>query len=200
MRLRPPIAGRPLLFVARAAVLAYLFAALLMSGCVDNIPDIAVARGDLRNAIARGSMTSPRPSTVALASVEGVPPALLARFDRIFAKEASDREISLVDPKTARYLVRGYLSASPSEKGADVAYVYDIFDADQHRIERVNDVLTVPGNAPDAWALLDDQTMASLAGRSADALAVVLARTPEAQAAGSAAHTATLSPAEKSAN
>lgn len=160
--------------------------ALTVAGCVDELPDVAVGHGDVRAAIARGALKSPRPATVALASLEGAPPATVARFDGLFAREAADREITLADPKAARYLVRGYLNAAPAENGTAVSYVYDIYDADHRRVDRVTDVLTVPGSAPDAWATVDDRTMASLAGRSADDLAVALSATPEAQAGGAA--------------
>jgi hypothetical protein len=155
---------------------------VLLAGCVDEMPNVAVERGDVRAAIAKGALKSPRDATVAFASLEGAPPALSSRFTALVAKDAADREITMTDPKAARYLVRAYLSASPIETGTELAYVYDLFDGEHRRIARVNDVLTVPGSAPDAWALLDDKTMASLAGRSADDLAVALADTPEAQA------------------
>ena len=169
----------------RVSALALLLPALIaLGGCIDEIPDAAVSRGDVRNAIAKGSMQSPRGATVALASIEGGPSAFEDRFRQAFAKEAADREITMSDPQAAHFLVRGYLSAYPSEKGTDVAYVYDLFDANSRtRVSRINDVITVPGSGADAWALVDNRVMASLAGRSADNLAVLLAATPEARAA-----------------
>lgn len=167
------LAGWPLPAVALA---------LGLSGCVDNIPDVAVNRGDVRQAIARGTLKSPRPATIAFASLDGAPGDQATRFKAEFNKAAADREMILVDPKAARYLVRGYLSAAPGERGTDVAYVYDVFDADRRRVERVSDILSVPGGATDAWAVINDQALASLAGRSADDLAVALSGTPEAQA------------------
>lgn len=172
--------------MVRHAVRLLPMLALLVAGCVDDIPDVAVSRGDVRAAIARGSLKSPRPATVALASLEGAPSEVLVRFNGQFAREAADREITLADAGTARYLVRGYLSAAPSEHGTEVSYVYDVFDADHRRVERVTDMLTLPGSGPDAWALVDDRSMASLAGRSADDLAVALAGMPEAQAGATA--------------
>ena len=180
--------------LGRAIRLIAPLGALILAGCVDNIPDVTVGRGDVRNAIAKGTMKSPHAATVALASFEGAPAPIAARFDQIFAKEAAAREIAMVDAKKARYLICGYLSAYPSERGTDVAYVYDVFDADQHRVERVNDVITIPGNAPDAWAQVDDKTMTSLAGRSADDLAVALSGMPEAQTLDHAVASATPAP------
>ncbi|MDX7953172.1 hypothetical protein P7D22_18575 [Lichenihabitans sp. Uapishka_5] len=153
-----------------------------LAGCVDNIPDVAVSRGDVRQAIARGTLKSPRPATVALASLDAGPGDTAARFKAVFDKAAAERDITLVEPQAARYLVRGYLSAAPGEHGTDVAYVYDVFDAAQRRMERVSDTLTLPAVSTDPWAAFDDRALASLAGRSADDLAVALASTPEAQA------------------
>ena len=155
--------------------------ALGLSGCVDNIPDVAVNHGDVRQAIARGSLKSPKPATVAFASLDGAPDDQTARFRAEFDKAAAEREITVVELKAARYLVRGYLSAAPGERGTDVAYVYDVFNADRRRVERISDILTLPGSASSAWAAINDQAMASLAGRSADDLAVALSGTPEAQ-------------------
>lgn len=173
--------------VSGPAVAVVLAAGL--AGCVDNIPDVAVSRGDIRQAIARGSLKSPRPATVALASLDAGPGDQAARFKAVFDREAAEREIALVDPKAAHYLVRGYLSAAPGERGTDVAYVYDVFDAAQRRVERVTDSLTLPATGGDPWAALDDRALASLAGRSADDLAVALSSMPEAQAGQVAAAT-----------
>ena len=177
--------GGPLVSSPAASALfrtSVLIAGLALSGCVDNLADVTVAKGDVRNAIAKGQMKSPREATVAMTSLQGGTPAMDVRFTQVFAKQAADREITIADAKSAHYLVRGYLSAYASDKGTDVAYVYDIFDAStQHRVSRVNDMITVPGLNPDAWAMVDDRVMESLAGRSADDLAVALAGTPEAQ-------------------
>ena len=167
--------------IARPAWLLVPALTLLVSGCVDIIPDVSVDQGSVRSAIAKGAMKSPRDASIALASLEGAPPAVMARFQKAFAKQAADREISLADAKAARFLVRGYMSAYPARSGTAVAYVYDLFDDRQQRLERVSDELTVPGSTSDAWAGVDDAAMDSLAGRSADDLALVLSRMPVAQ-------------------
>jgi hypothetical protein len=168
--------------VARPGV-ALLLVSALLSGCVDMIPDASVAKGEVRAAVGHGSLGSPKNATMAMASLSGATPDLDARFMQIFAKQAADREITMVDSQSAHYLVRGYLSAYPGETGTDVSYLYDIFDANnQTRVDRVQDVLTVPSQAGEAWAVVDDKVMESLAARSADNLAAALASTPVAQA------------------
>lgn len=156
----------------------------VLGGCVEGFPEAQVGSGDVRNAVARVQTNSPRGATVSMTSLEGAPADVAARFSHAFAKQAADREIAMADVASAHYLVRGYLSAYASDSGTDVAYVYDIFDAnDQRRVDRVADVMALTGSAGDAWALVDDRVMASLAGRSADELAAALAATPVAQAA-----------------
>ncbi len=167
--------------LARSLAGTALVAAL--SGCVDNFPDASVGRGDIRNAIARGQMASPRSATVALVSLEGAPDSVATQFRQALTSEAGNREITMTDVASARYLVRGYLAAYPSERGDTVAYVYDVFDAGQKlRTQRVNDAIEVPATSADPWGSVTPQIVASLAGRSADDLAVALAGTPEAQA------------------
>lgn len=161
-----------------------LYLVLALGGCVEGFPEPQVGTGDVRNAVASTRTASPRGASVSMASLEGAPADIVARFNQVFSKQAADREIAMADAASAHYLVRGYLSAYPSDGGTDVSYVYDIFDAnDQNRIDRVADVMTLPSTGADVWALVDDHVMASLAGRSAEELAAALAATPVAQAA-----------------
>ena len=167
---------------------------LSLAGGVDGFPDRQVAKGDVRNAVARAQI-SPRGATVALVSLDGAPSSVTDRFRLAFAKEAADREITMADQASAHYLVRGYLSAGTSDTGADITFVYDIFDAnDGSRFDRVADDMSVPGVAGDAWASVDDRVVASLATRSADALASALASTPAARAAIAPTQTAAATP------
>lgn len=164
---------------------------LALSGCVENLPDVSAFQGDVRSTLTKGAISSPRGATMAIASLEGGPSDVETRFQQSFNKEAADREIVIADALSAHYLVRGYLNAYAADHGTDIAYVYDIFDANsQTRVGRVDDVLTVPGAAPNVWTLVNDEVIASLAGRSADSLAATLAATPEARAAAAVISTA----------
>ncbi len=156
-----------------------------LGGCVEQMPEAQVGRGDIRNAIARGQMTSPKAATVALVSFEGAPSTVEGQFRQSFAGEAASREIAITDIASARYLVRGYLAAYPAEQGGvEVSYTYDIFDAgNKRREQRVADTMDVPGDAADPWTAVNAAVLSSIAARSADDLAVSLAGTPEAQAA-----------------
>ena len=155
---------------------------LALAGCVEGLPEAQVGRGDIRNAIAKGELTSPKAATVALVSLEGAPAVVESQFRQALTSAAATREISITDPVSAHYLVRGYLSAYPGDQGVTVAYTYDVFDAGaKQRRQRVADTLDVPGDAGDPWSAVNATVVSSLVGRSADELAVALAGTPEAQ-------------------
>ena len=83
--------------------------------------------------------------------------------------------------------MRGYLSASPTEDGAEIEYVWDVFTADKQRVQRLNDVIEVKGAGDDPWALAGEAALTSVAAKSADDLAAFLSNTPEAAPAAAAA-------------
>ena len=126
-------------------------------------------------------------ASLAVVSVEGAPPAIAADFVRRLDGAARSREIAVVDAAKARYLVRGYLSASPTEDGAEIEYVWDVFAADKQRVQRLNDVVEVKGAGDDPWALAGEAVLTSVAAKSADDLAAFLSNTPEAVPAAAAA-------------
>jgi hypothetical protein len=99
---------------------------------------------------------------------------------------AAARRIAVVNPAKARYLVRGYLTASPIEGGAEVDLVFDVFTPDKKRVQRLSDAIAVRGSGEDAWAMVDDAALDSVAAKSADDLAAYLSNTPEAAPASAA--------------
>ena len=125
--------------------------------------------------------------TVAIASVDGPPADLSARFRQSFDEAAAARRIATAAPAKARYLVRGYLTASPIEGGAEIDVVWDVFTPDKKRAQRLSDAIAVKGSGDDAWAMIDDAALNSVAAKCADDLAAYLSNTPEAAAPPSAA-------------
>ena len=119
-------------------------------------------------------------ASVAFVSVDGPPAAISANFSQIMAREAAAHDIVVADAKKARYLVRGYLSAYATTDGAAVEYVWDVFNKDKQRTQRVNDVLEVKGEGADPWRIVGEAALASVAAKSADDLAAFLSNTPEA--------------------
>ena len=95
------------------------------------------------------------------------------------------RSRSSATATAARYRVRGYLTAEPTaDGGTALAFVWDVFDADQRRARRVT------GSAPikaasrkNPWDGLDKEALARLAARSMDEIATFLAAGPTAEPA-----------------
>ena len=125
-------------------------------------------------------------ATVAIVSVDGAPADLSAHFNQSLSEAAAGRGIAVVDPAKARYLVRGYLTATPIEGGAEVDLVWDVFTPDKQRAQRLSDAIAVRGAGDDAWAMIGDAALDSVAAKSADDLAAYLSNTPEAAPAGAA--------------
>ena len=125
-------------------------------------------------------------ATVAIASVDGAPADLSARLRQSLDEAAAARRIALAAPAKAQYLVRGYLTASLIEGGAEVDIVWDVFTPDKKRTQRLSDAIAVKGSGDDAWAMIDDSALNSVAAKCADDLAAYLSNTPEALPASAA--------------
>ena len=173
---------------ATLALLVALTTPLALGACVavettaELAPDAAAS-----NQFALRAGANLAQASLAVVSVEGAPPAIAADFVRRLDGAARSRDIAVVDAAKARYFVRGYLSASPTEDGAEIEYVWDVFAADKHRVQRLNDVVEVKGAGDDPWALAGEAVLTSVAARCADDLAAFLSNTPEAAPVAAAA-------------
>ncbi len=177
---RPPRAsGGAGAVLSALSVAAFAFA---LSGCVEMAADMA-PKSEAHAAFVRRTDVSLAGASVAFVSVEGPPAAISRAFSQIMTREATARDIAVADEKKARYLVRGYLSAYETTDGAAVEYVWDVFNKDKQRMQRVNDVLEVKGEGADPWRFVGEAALASVAAKSADDLAAYLSNTPEAVAA-----------------
>jgi hypothetical protein len=171
---------------ARAFVagLILLLACATLSGCNDvaaNPPNTDTqAQFAMRD---DANMAGP---TVAIASVDGAPTDVSVRFRQSVDQAAEARRIAVTSPAKARYLVRGYVTASPIEGGAEVNIVWDVFTPDKKRTQRLSDAIAVKGSGDDAWAMIDDAALNSVAAKCADDLAAYLSNTPEAAPASAA--------------
>ena len=154
--------------------------AMPLGGCSQSLAEAKLQGSDITGAIAKGEMRSPKPAAVAFSSIEGAPDDLVTRFKQGMTAEAGLRQITVTDPALARYFVRGYLAAFPTDKGTSVRCVWDVYDSTKRRVERLDDELDLPGSDGDPWASVDDKVLADMAARSADVIAAFLATTPEA--------------------
>jgi hypothetical protein len=166
-------------FERKAVLAAAGLVSVLLCGCVEQAAEVTPSV--VRPPLERRDGVTFAAATVAVVSIDGAPGDYGSRFTAALEDAAKQRDIVLTDAKRARYLVRGYLSASLLADGAEVEYVWDVFGPDKRREFRLNDVIDVKGKADDPWGLVSDAALASVAGKSADDLAAFLSQTPEAK-------------------
>ncbi len=171
-------------FRAFAPALFLFFACAALGGCVDVAGD--PPNPDARAQFVRRGDANMAGATLAVVSVEGAPDDLTEHFNQRLAEAAAARQIAVAAPAKARYLVRGYLTASLVEGGAAVDTVWDVFTPDKQRAQRLSDSITVKGSGDDAWAMVTNAALDSVAAKCADDLAAYLSNTPEAAPAGAA--------------
>ena len=180
--IRAPVAPLP----AFAASLLLLLGCAALGGCNDVAATATAPAADAQAQFAPRSDANMAAATVAIVSVDGAPADLSAHFTQSLDAAAAARRIAVVDSAKARYLVRGYLTATPIEGGTEVDLVWDVFTPDKRRTQRLSDTIAVRGAGDDAWAVIGDAGLDSVAAKSADDLAAYLSNTPEAAPAGAA--------------
>jgi hypothetical protein len=168
-----------------ASGLFTLLAAVSLCGCVETAADIAPG-ADPRPQFTRREDASLSAATLAIVSVDGAPAELSERFSQSLTEAAAARQIAVATPAKARYLVRGYLTAAPVEGGASIDFVWDIYTPSKQRAQRLSDAVIVKGSGDDAWAMVNEAALDSIAGKCADDLAAYLSNTPEAAPASAA--------------
>ncbi|MGZ5804342.1 MAG: hypothetical protein ACXWJW_09615 [Xanthobacteraceae bacterium] len=153
----------------RLAVTAAL-AALLLSGCAGG-------------GIQATSSASGRGATIAFESIDGLPQGQFTRLVGFLSEEAKSRELAVVTRDSpSQFRARGYASAQVRGKRTVIAWVWDVYDAQQQRAIRVS------GEQPSAakargWAAADDQALRNIARESLTQLAGFLANPETAPAA-----------------
>ena len=163
---------------AFAAGLSLILGCAALSGCNDvaaNPPN-----ADARAEFVLREDANLAAAPVAIVSVDGPPADLSTRFRQSLDEAAAARRIAVAAPAKARYLLRGYLTASPIEGGAEIDVVWDLFTPDKRRAQRLSDAIAVRGSGEDPWAMIDDAALSSVAAKCADDLAAYLSNTPEA--------------------
>jgi len=173
-RLRHELSPRRAFALSASALLA----AAALAGCVESASDVAPGVDSAQ--FVRREDASMAGATMAVVSIEGAPAELSDRFRQSLDQAAAQRQIAVAPPTTARYLIRGYLSASPAENGARIDFVWDVFTPDKQRVQRLSDAMLVQGSGDDAWAMVDEAALDSIAAKCADDLAAYLSNTPEA--------------------
>ena len=104
-------------------------------------------------------------ATVAFESIDGPPPQVFDRMVGVLDSESKLRSLSVVSREgTAAYRVRSYLSAQVVRGKTVIAWVWDVYDANQQRALRLSgeEPTSVKGGR-DPWAAADDLILRKIA-------------------------------------
>jgi hypothetical protein len=167
----------------RAAMEIVVLASVLC-GCLDTTleRDARPSATASRVRVAARTGVSPRGASLAFVSLDGPPEAISVRFREEFDKAARFRDVALAKTEAAPYRLRVYLTALPAQAGTRLAYVFDVYDRQGRRVQRLSDEVGVSSDA-NPWDAINDNAVAAIANRGAEDVAAFLSNTPEALAA-----------------
>lgn len=158
-----------LLSAARSAWVGALLLALPLAGCQDT-----------GTAMVPSGRAAGVP--VAFESLEGAPEASRAQFAAVLGSEAKARRLEIVGAGApARYRIRGYLSAAPAEGGTAITYVWDVFDENARRAQRLTGSATARAETragSDPWAAIDATALRQAAMLSLNGIVIFLNDSP----------------------
>lgn len=124
--------------------------------------------------------------TVAFESIDGPPPQVFDRMVGVLDTESKLRSLSVVSREgTAAYRVRSYLSAQVVRGKTVIAWVWDVYDANQQRALRLSgEELTAAKAGRDAtrdpWQAADDLVLRKIAQAGFSGLSNMINGTPDA--------------------
>jgi len=134
------------------------------------------------------AMTSPGGggATVAFESIDGPPPQVFDRMVNMLDSESKLRSLAVVSREgSAAYRVRSYLSAQVIRGKTVIAWVWDVYDANQQRTLRLSgeEPIGKAGTRGDPWAAADDLVLRKIAQAGFSELSNMIHRTaPDAPA------------------
>jgi hypothetical protein len=143
---------------SRAAVaVALLVVACALGGCA--------AGGGPNNAFAMASGGGGNGATVTFESIDAPPPQVFDRMVGVLDSESKLRNLSIVSREgQAAYRVRSYLAAQLYHGRTTIAWVWDVYDANQQRALRLfGEEPASKGGRGDAWAAADDLVLRRIA-------------------------------------
>jgi hypothetical protein len=124
-------------------------------------------------------------TTVAFESIDGPPPQVFDRMVGVLDSESKLRSLSVVSREgTAAYRVRSYLSAQVVRGKTVIAWVWDVYDANQQRALRLSgEELTAAKGGRDPWQAADDLVLRKIAQAGFSGLSNMINGTPDAPGA-----------------
>ena len=152
--------------VSRAAIAAALLAACALGGCT------GASSGSF-------AMASGGGSTVAFESIDGPPPQVFDRMVGVLDSESKLRNLAIVSREgSASYRVRSYLSAQVVRGRTMIAWVWDVYDANQQRALRLSGEEPAGKPGRDAWSAADDMVLRKIAQAGLSGLSAMINGAP----------------------
>ncbi|WP_431201263.1 hypothetical protein ACQ86E_18865 [Bradyrhizobium betae] len=158
---------------SRVLAVMLLAAATALGGCAGG--------GGVANSYAMAPSAGPG-ATVAFESIDGPPPQVFDRMVGVLDSESKLRSLSVVSREgTAAYRVRSYLSAQVVRGKTVIAWVWDVYDANQQRALRVSgEEPTSAKGGRDPWSAADDLVLRKIAQAGFSGLSNMINGTPDA--------------------
>src|SRR5437870_8038026 len=154
--------------MSRAAIAVALLAACALGGCA------STGAGSGSFAMASGGG-----STVAFESIDGPPPQVFDRMVGVLDSESKLRNLAIVSREgSASYRVRSYLSAQVVRGRTMIAWVWDVYDANQQRALRLSGEEPAGKPGRDAWSAADDMVLRKIAQAGLSGLNSMINGTP----------------------
>ncbi|MCP3373755.1 hypothetical protein [Bradyrhizobium cajani] len=162
---------------SRVLAVMLLAAATALGGC-------AGGGGSAANSYAMAPSTGSG-ATVAFESIDGPPPQVFDRMVGVLDSESKLRSLSVVSREgTAAYRVRSYLSAQVVRGKTVIAWVWDVYDANQQRALRLSGEEPTSAKASrDPWGAADDLVLRKIAQAGFSGLSNMINGTPDAPGA-----------------
>jgi hypothetical protein len=127
------------------------------------------------DALTTGSIATPRVS-VAFDRIDGPPEGVFRKLVQNLTEEAQARQIAVVSREgAARYRIRGYVAAHVHHGRTTIAWIWDVYDADQNRALRISGEEDAGRAGKDVWAETDDQVLRRMSRTGMDRLVSFLA-------------------------
>ncbi|WP_018318334.1 hypothetical protein [Bradyrhizobium sp. WSM2793] len=157
---------------SRVLAVVLLAAATALGGCAGG--------GGAANSYAMAP-TAGSGATVAFESIDGPPPQVFDRMVGVLDSESKLRSLSVISREgTAAYRVRSYLSAQVVRGKTVIAWVWDVYDANQQRALRLSGEEPTSAKAGrDPWAAADDLVLRKIAQAGFSGLSNMINGTPD---------------------
>ncbi len=112
-----------------------------------------------------------KPVAIKLAAIVGPPASVSRKLTSKIASELKKRNINVIKGK-AGYNMRGYVVSSSEDKGAKLAYIWDLNNKAGRKQTRISGEKNISGSTSDnPWKGVNDRVIAGIASDTADQLA-----------------------------